>query len=91
MKTLRIDLETYSDVDLKKCGVHRYAESANFQVMFIVYLVGIFVSGLLGIVIGKQQTPPPPVPIVKQVDLDQQCVAWLFNSNMKDAKKRICK
>ena len=22
---------------------------------------------------------------------DQQCVAWLFDANMKDVKKRICK
>jgi DNA polymerase len=33
MATLRIDLETYSDVDLKKCGVHKYVESDNFEVM----------------------------------------------------------
>ena len=33
MTTLRIDLETYSDVDLKKCGVHKYVESDNFEVM----------------------------------------------------------
>jgi len=22
---------------------------------------------------------------------DQQCVAWLFNANLKDVKKRICR
>lgn len=35
--TLRIDLETYSDVDLKKCGVHKYVESDNFEVMLFAY------------------------------------------------------
>jgi len=35
--TLRIDLETYSSVDLKKCGVHKYAESDDFEVMLFAY------------------------------------------------------
>jgi hypothetical protein len=30
-----------------------------------------------------------PIPVVKTTD--QQCVAWLFEANMKDVKKRICK
>lgn len=29
----------------------------------------------------------PPAPRVT----DQQCVAWLFDTNLKDVKKRICK
>jgi len=33
MITLRIDLETFSSVDLRKCGVHKYVESPDFQVM----------------------------------------------------------
>ena len=37
MTTLRIDLETYSDVDLKKCGVHKYVESDNFEVLLFAY------------------------------------------------------
>lgn len=37
MSTLRIDLETYSSVDLKKCGVHRYVESDDFEVMLFGY------------------------------------------------------
>ena len=27
IKTLSIDLETYSDVDIAKCGVYKYAAS----------------------------------------------------------------
>ena len=40
MTTLRIDLETYSDVDLKKCGVHKYVESDKFEVMLFAYAFG---------------------------------------------------
>lgn len=31
--TLSIDLETFSDVDLKKCGVYKYAESHDFEIL----------------------------------------------------------
>ncbi len=37
MTILRIDLETYSSVDLKKCGVHRYAESDDFEILLFGY------------------------------------------------------
>ena len=37
MKSLSIDLETFSDVDLKKCGVYRYAESPNFEILLFAY------------------------------------------------------
>lgn len=37
MTTLRIDLETYSSVDLKKCGVHKYVESPDFEILLFAY------------------------------------------------------
>lgn len=37
MTTLRIDLETFSSVDLKKCGVHKYAEAQDFEVLLFAY------------------------------------------------------
>lgn len=37
MSTLRIDLETYSSVDLKKCGVHKYVESDDFEILLLAY------------------------------------------------------
>lgn len=37
MTLLRIDLETYSSVDLKKCGVHKYVESSDFEILLFGY------------------------------------------------------
>lgn len=34
---LTIDIETYSSVDLIKCGVYKYAESDDFQVLLFAY------------------------------------------------------
>lgn len=37
---LFIDIETFSDVDIKKCGLHRYAQAANFQILLFAYATG---------------------------------------------------
>ena len=37
MKNISIDLETYSDVDLKKCGVYKYVQSPHFEILLFGY------------------------------------------------------
>lgn len=39
INTLSIDIESYSDVDLQKCGVYRYAQSPNFEILLFGYSV----------------------------------------------------
>ena len=39
METISIDIETYSSVDLKKCGVYKYAESDDFEILLFAYSV----------------------------------------------------
>ena len=39
MKTLHIDLETFSSVDLSKSGVYKYAESPDFKVLLFGYSI----------------------------------------------------
>ena len=36
-----MDLETFSDVDLQKCEVYKYAQSPNFEIL----LFGVSVNG----------------------------------------------
>ena len=36
MATLAIDLETYSDNDIK-CGVYKYVDSPNFEILLLGY------------------------------------------------------
>ena len=36
-KTLAIDIETFSDVDLIKCGVYAYADSPAFEILLFAY------------------------------------------------------
>lgn len=37
MRTLMIDIETYSTVDLIKCGVYRYVEDPAFEILLFAY------------------------------------------------------
>ncbi|WP_010271390.1 DNA polymerase [Paenibacillus senegalensis] len=37
MRTLRIDIETYSSVDLLKCGVYPYVEAPDFEILLFAY------------------------------------------------------
>lgn len=37
IKVLEIDIETYSSVDLLKCGLHKYAESEDFAILLFAY------------------------------------------------------
>ena len=37
MRTLHIDIETYSDVDLKKAGLYRYVQSPAFEILLFAY------------------------------------------------------
>ena len=39
MKHLEIDIETYSSVSLKKCGVYKYAESPDFEILLFGYSI----------------------------------------------------
>lgn len=37
--TLNLDLETFSSVDLKKCGMYKYVESPDFEILMIAYSI----------------------------------------------------
>ena len=39
MKTLSIDIETYSSANLQKCGVYKYCQSEDFEILLFAYSV----------------------------------------------------
>lgn len=57
MITLRIDLETFSDVDLKKCGVHKYVESDNFQIMLFGFKFSDGPARVIDLMAGEKIPP----------------------------------
>ncbi len=56
MSTLWIDIESYSDVDLLKYGVYRYAESLNFEILMAAWSLG----GPTQIAIGEDEVARIP-------------------------------
>lgn len=81
MKTLSIDIETYSDVDLGKSGVYRYAESDAFEILLFGYSVD---GGEVKIIdLAKGETIPEE--ILKAL-ISEDVTKWAFNANFE----RVC-
>lgn len=81
MKNISIDIETFSDVDLQKCGVCKYAQSPNFEILLFAYSVD---SGEVS-VIDLAQGETLPEEILDALT-DEQITKWAFNANFE----RVC-
>ena len=51
---LSIDIETFSAVDLKKCGVHRYCKDPSFEVMTVQYAFGEGEVSVVDLTVGEE-------------------------------------
>ena len=81
MKELSIDLETYSDIDIQKCGAYKYAESENFEIL----LFGVSVDGSPVKVYDLACGDTVPEEILAALS-DEKVTKWAFNA----AFERIC-
>lgn len=81
MENLSIDIETYSDVDLTKCGVYRYAESDAFEILLFAYSAD---EGSVT-VIDMTQTANLPAWLENAI-VDPKVKKWAYNANFE----RVC-
>ena len=81
INTLSIDIESYSDVDLKKSGVYRYAESPSFEILLFAYSI----NNEPVIVIDIAQGECVPDEILTALS-DDSVTKWAYNSQFE----RIC-
>ncbi|QHQ63461.1 hypothetical protein Ana3638_24010 [Anaerocolumna sedimenticola] len=81
IKTLSIDIETYSDIDLSKCGVYKYVESDNFEIL----LFGYAVNGGEVQVVDLSNGEKLSIEIVAALT-NNTVIKWAFNA----AFERIC-
>ncbi|WP_312339038.1 hypothetical protein [Anaerospora hongkongensis] len=51
---LSLDIETYSDVDLAKCGVYAYADSPNFTILLLAYAFDDEETKIVDLACGEQ-------------------------------------
>lgn len=81
MKTLSIDIETYSDVQLPKTGVYRYCESDNFEILLFAYSIDSQPVQVVDLACGE--TIPEEIIVALE---DNTVIKWAFNA----AFERIC-
>lgn len=81
IKTISIDIETFSDVDLQKCGVYKYVQSPVFEVL----LFGYSVNGAAVQVVDLAQGESIPDEILKALT-DDTVLKWAFNAQFE----RVC-
>ena len=79
--TLSIDVETFSDVDLKKCGVYKYAESPDFEIL----LFGVSVDGSEVTVYDLASGDTVPEEIIRALS-DDSVIKWAYNASFE----RVC-
>ena len=81
MRTLEIDIETYSEENLGKCGVYRYAESQSFEILLFGYSID---SGPVVVVdIASGETIPDEILDALS---DNSVTKWAFNATFE----RVC-
>ncbi|MBQ5565615.1 MAG: hypothetical protein IIT42_02040, partial [Clostridia bacterium] len=81
MKTLSIDIETFSDVDLNSCGVYKYAQSSNFYIMLFGYSVDGGDVQVVDLMSGQEI----PAEILEALT-DENVTKWAYNASFE----RVC-
>jgi DNA polymerase len=81
VKTLSIDIETYSSYDLQKCGVYKYAEAPDFEILLFGYSMDGSAVQVIDLTVGEEIPPD-----VLNALTDDNVQKWAFNA----AFERIC-
>lgn len=81
MENLSVDLETFSSVNLGKCGVYKYAESDDFEIL----LFGYSVDGSEVQVVDLAQGETIPEVVLSALT-DETVTKWAFNAQFE----RVC-
>ncbi len=79
--SLEIDIESFSSVELKKCGVYKYAESPDFEIL----LFGVSVDGGEVTVYDLASGDTLPKEIIQAL-ADDSVIKWAYNASFE----RVC-
>ena len=81
MKTISIDIETYSSVNLTKSGVYKYCEADDFEILLFAYSVDGGEVKVVDLAMGETI----PLPVLNALT-DENVLKWAFNAQFE----RIC-
>lgn len=77
-KQLSIDLETYSDIDLLTCGVYRYVDTPNFEILLFAYSIDEEETRVVDFASGEQLPQ-----VIMDLLLDDSVMKTAFNANFE--------
>ena len=97
MKILSIDIETYSSVDLTKCGVYAYREAQDFKILLLAYAFDDESVEVIDLANGEEipddvvaaLTDPSVIKTAFNANFERTCLAKYFNKPMP-AKEWRC-
>jgi DNA polymerase len=75
---LAIDIETYSDISLKDCGVYRYTDSDEFRILLFAYSIDDGQTQIIDLAQGEI-LPDEIVNMIK----DETVIKTAFNANFE--------
>lgn len=81
MKTINIDIETFSSINISKSGVYKYVESEDFEVLLFAYSIDGDKTEIVDIASGEELSEE-----IIQALLDDNVIKWAFNAQFE----RIC-
>ena len=81
MKSISIDIETFSSVSLQKCGVYKYTESDDFEILLFGYSIDGGDVTVIDLAMGEKI----PKDIIDALT-DTSIIKWAFNAQFE----RIC-
>lgn len=80
-KNLSIDIETYSSINLNNCGVYKYVEANDFEILLFGYSVDGSETRVVDLASGEK-IPPEIISLIK----DENTTKWAFNASFE----RVC-
>lgn len=80
-KSLHLDIETYSSTDLNKCGVYKYAESNDFEILLLSYAINNGKVEVVDLASGE----PLPGFLIQAIKSDG-VIKYAYNSTFE----RVC-
>ena len=78
MKTISIDIESYSDIDINKAGVYRYVDSPEFKVLLFAYAIDGGEVQLIDLARGERI----PKEIIDALS-DPSITKWAYNASFE--------
>lgn len=81
MKTLSIDIETYSSADLGKCGVYKYSEASDFGILLFGYAADGGEVHVVDLALGEKI----PAAVLSALT-DESVTKYAFNASFE----RVC-